>query len=314
MIRNNKKIAVLLWLYHTDLTLEFLQLLQNTEDIFDIYVGLYNNKSNHKSIAYLNTLNNIKSINFYPNVGADIYSFTDQIQAIDESQYDYFIKIHSKKSKWGVNKQCNWRAMLLDSLLSNRFTINRNLKLMQKYNYGILCCRPLIYENSEYTHEKKISEILNYMNYSPVVRKFAGGNMFMGNLSLFKKYLSGYYDYIKNLLEQERGKINERKEGTYSHAMERILGYIGSEYGMGGCITKNINLKILDKNLDYDSLSFRIMYNNEIYCTKQPSLYGKVNVFDHDMMSVVWLKTTGNIMAKYARISTNTYINQNYLH
>lgn len=313
MIRNNKKIAVLLWLYHTDLTQEFISLLSDTEDIFDIYLALYENQNNTKAIFNFSFLPNLKDISFYPNVGADIYSFIHQIQKIDESKYDYFIKIHSKKSKWGIKNICNWRAMLLDSLIGDRFTIHKNIEIMNKYGYGAIGCRPLIYKNTEHNHASKIDQVLKSINLKPKERKFIGGNMFMGRLDLYHNYFLNYGEYFKYLISNEFGKVNETHDGTYCHSLERIFGYIAAQHGIGNCVTNNFNIRVNDQKAKYRSLQFRHMYNQDIYCVLQPSIYGKAHDIIGDNMSIIWNKNSSLIMAKYSQISKNIYINNKHI-
>ena len=92
-----KKIAVIVWLYHNDLSSEFISLLNSTYDFFDIYLCLCKDNNNAQALSKFQTLSNLKSVSLYPNIGADIYSFINEICCIDHKKYDYFIKIHSKK-------------------------------------------------------------------------------------------------------------------------------------------------------------------------------------------------------------------------
>jgi len=309
-----KKIAVLIWIYHNDLTKEFISVLDNTTDIFDIYVGLCDKNNNSKTIFYLHTLQNVKSIQFYPNVGADIYSFIDQISLLSDQEYDYFIKLHSKKSKWGIHRICNWRAMLIDSLIGDLDNVKRNANIMKKYNYGCLGCCPLMYKNTEGLHKDKIAEVAKFINFNPDVRIFVGGNMFMGDVKLYQKYIIPNKYNLEKFLHKESGKVNEKHDGNYSHAIERILGYIGCEKGIGCSITNNLKIKA-PKNLDINSkfLSFRHMYNDDIYCVRQPNIYGRVSHITPNQLNIIWTKKQGNILAKYIKIAKNKYINQIHL-
>lgn len=308
-----KKIAVMLWLYHEDLAAEFVNILKYTNDILDIYVALCEENNNKKNIFYFKTLPNVKCIEFYPNIGADIYSFIDQITNINSDNYDYFIKIHSKKNKWGIDGSCNWRSMLLDSLISSNKNIVRNALIMKKNNYGCIGCGSLIYRNSEHNHKNKIKEILNIINFIPKKRNFIGGNMFMGDIKLYQKYLSPHKNVFQNFLSREFGKVNEKLEGNYSHAIERILGYIGCEYGLARCVTDNFRIKINSLNLSNKFLSFRHMYNDEVYCIEQPNIYGKILSRSLDHINIEWMKKENSKSCKYLKIAKNKYINEMHL-
>jgi lipopolysaccharide biosynthesis protein len=93
-----KKIAVLIWLYHEDLAKEIYDLLKPISQYVDIFLALCEDKNNRSIIDTMSGLNNVKNISFFPNCGADIYSFINQIRNVNPEEYEYFIKIHSKKN------------------------------------------------------------------------------------------------------------------------------------------------------------------------------------------------------------------------
>jgi lipopolysaccharide biosynthesis protein len=66
-----KKIAVLIWIYHEYLTDEIIRLLRDTTPFFDLYIGLCEDNKNTDTINELAKLNNVKSIQFYPNFGVE---------------------------------------------------------------------------------------------------------------------------------------------------------------------------------------------------------------------------------------------------
>lgn len=318
MIRNNKKIAVLLWLYHTDLCEEFYELLKPCSDLIDVHLSLCEDNDNAIALKTLNKLNSIKSISYYPNCGADIYSFINEINKIDSDSSPYFIKIHSKKSKWGVNGICNWRAILLDSLIGDRETLISNVQHISTNDYGMCGCKPMVYDESlseRKLHQDKIRK-LKYIvgNNDFDSQLFFGGTMFLGQTRLYQKYLTK--DTVKQicgLLVSESGKINEYRGGTYSHAMERLLGYIGCSVGIGYCEPETIRIKVYDPKLleTHDFLSLRIMYNKEVYCIEQPSIYGSVTGEVKDTLNIRWHNT--NVLATYTKTGNNIYSNSRHL-
>ena len=308
-----KKIAVLIWLYHNDLSVEFASLLNNTADIFDIYLCLCEDKNNEQSLSNFSDLSNVKSINFYPNIGGDIYSFINEICLINHKDYDYFIKIHSKKSRWGIKNICNWRAMLLRSLIYNKDNIIRNIKFMDKLNLGSIGCGPLIYENAESMHKNKISQFEELMNIVFTTRRFVGGNMFMGRTNLFQRYISPHKEDILKLISAEKGKISEVYSGTYCHAFERILGYIGSVQGLCSAPETSIRILIPNDDIPHKKLNFVILYNRDIYCIQNPSIYGYINIESSKYIEILWKHKIPNILQKYQTISKNTYINTKYI-
>lgn len=314
----SSKLAVLLWLYHADLAQEFYELLKPCSDLIDIHLSLCEDNDNAAALKTLNKLNSIKSISYYPNCGADIYSFINEINKIDSCIYPYFMKIHSKKSKWGIKNVCNWRAILLDNLIGDRQTLIKNIKDIDNTNYGMYGCEPLVYdENSSdnQLHKKNIKELIKIIGPNNFEEKlFFGGTMFFGKTELYQKYLTfNRINKICNLLKLESGKINEDRGGTYSHAMERLLGYIGCSAGIGYCEPETIKVKVYDQQLlrTCDFLSLRIMYNKEVYCTEQPSIYGSVTSVTKDSLKIHWYNT--NVLATYIQTENNVYSNSRHL-
>lgn len=92
-----KKVTALIWLYHNDLINEFYKLIKLLQDIIDYHISFCSDNDNQKSINLLFKLYNIKSINYYANFGADLFSFINKINHINTP---YFIKMHFKKSMW----------------------------------------------------------------------------------------------------------------------------------------------------------------------------------------------------------------------
>lgn len=308
MVRH--KTPILLWLYHNDLVQEFHNLLSPLQDITTLYLACCS--ENNLDLSILSSLNNIEKITKYPNVGADLYSFINDLTSINTK---YFIKIHSKKSFWGIYNKCNWRAMLLDSLLGSKETLIKNLNYIEKYDLGSVGCGPLLYNNSESFHTSQIEELCHIIGLNNIQkREFFAGSMFVGKTQIYKNYLTS--DNIKILsskLELEKGKIYEKRRGTYSHALERVLGYIGSEQKLRACPLKTFRIKILNHKLPY--LHIRKMYNNDVYCIEQPNLYGRINgdLSDRETIEIFWKQKNTEILATYQKISTNTYINTRHI-
>lgn len=304
----NQKLGVLLWLYHTELDTEFYRLLHSVSDQADIYLSLCSENNNKSTEKLFNTLSNIKSINYYPNIGADLYSFINDLDLVDNK---YFIKLHSKKSYWGYNYRCNWRSMLVDSLIADRTTLSNNIQYISENNLGSIGCGSLIYQKTESIHKDKIRQILQLCNMNSNSQyRFVGGTMFMGETSLYQQHLMPHKQQLSDLLKQERGKVDENRSGTYSHAMERVLGYIGCLKGLESSKIDYIKIKLPNDNI----MNFRIMYNKDIYCIQEPKIYGKVMNITDNNFTVNWKNDIKEIVSCYKRIDHNLYVNELYLH
>lgn len=300
-----KKLVILIWMYHNDLAGEFFDLLYPLQDLADIHLSFYQDNDNLKSLSQFNNLSNIKSITYYPNIGADLYSFINDLSLI---QNEYFIKLHTKKSNWGHNGRCNWRSMLLDSLIGNKNTLQKNVKYITEQNLGSLGCGPLIYQKTESIHKDKIRQILQICNLHESVYRFVGGNMFIGNSSLYQKYIIPYKKELCDLLSLEKGKVDEYRKGTYCHSMERVLGHIGCLKGLESCPLDTIKIKLQNNKI----INLRIMYNNELYCLEQPNIYGKLIDFNNNAFTISWYSNKQEPISKYIQIDHNLYINKLY--
>lgn len=312
-----KKLAILIWMYHNDLADEFLELLYPLQDLVDIHLSFCQDNDNLKSLSQFNNLSNIKSITYYPNIGADLYSFINDLSLI---QNEYFIKLHTKKSNWGNNGRCNWRAMLLDSLIGNRDTLIKNIQYIEKYKLGSIGCGSLIYNNLENKHSYHINKICQIINLEKTVKKlFFAGNMFMGKTKLFQDYInSNTINQLNELLQLEGGKINDINQGTYSHGMERVLGYMGAKEKLYPCPLSTFKIRVIDQSLvdKIQYLHIRRMYNSEVYCIEQPNIYGKLlsESAGGKTLQISWRSQGKEILAVYHQISKRIYLNEKHIH
>ena len=97
----NKDTTVILWLYHTDLAQEFYDLLKPLEGLINIHLCLCKDNDNKEAVDIFKELKNVKRVQYYANIGADIYSFLEELSFIETP---YFLKLHSKKLKDKVVK------------------------------------------------------------------------------------------------------------------------------------------------------------------------------------------------------------------
>ena len=219
------KIPVVVWVYHLEAWDELLCLL-NKENIYPV-IGLCDTNNNTQILKSIRDSFDTYTIQYFNNKGADIWPFLQQIQEIEEP---YFIKIHTKKNK-------EWRNYLTSDLFNN---LQSNIKLLEKKeilqpwnkitnnDIGMIASSDCTVSNYEHTNSdciKKICGILQ-IDYCKVKNsRYVSGTIFMSRTSIFKKYF--HYDVMSELsLLMESGRVDDKIKGTYTHALERILGYI----------------------------------------------------------------------------------------
>ena len=307
----NKDTTVILWLYHTDLAQEFYDLLKPLEGLINIHLCLCKDNDNKEAVDIFKELKNVKRVQYYPNIGADIYSFLEELSFIETP---YFLKLHSKKSFWGTNYHCNWRKVLLDTFIGDKNTFVRNTNILRS-GAGYLGCRCLTYLKKEGHHSDKINDLLKLIGCPKIKthnKKFTGGNMFGGNTALFQRALLHNKNELLNLVSTESGKIDEDVSSTYCHSLERIFGYIGSLYEYRFLYAAPTCLKILNPDKDRRSLNFRILPNNDIYCVDQANIYGKIYKKNKHFMNIKWLNVKDSSVQYYIPIGKNCFINNNH--
>ena len=296
------KIAISIWLYHTDLWDEIFALIKPFKSSIKLYIGLeYNSIIYSKILQDLDASNIEHQITFHNNYGADIAPFLHHLQYIEEP---YVLKLHTKKSLLGINKQINWRQVLFHTFIGNRQIFYGNIQKLESHTTGMICNKNLCWNNTS-TSEKQIIELCDILNidYIKVTNgQFAAGTMFLTKKHILSKYLTkSNTDIIINRLKYEVGKIDERRNGTYSHAMERIFGYIIENEELIFDFPKYETIKIFNKETNH-YYNLVIMYNNDCYLLEDINVYGKLYWDKNNIYTIEWLHQNKTNLQSYRTI------------
>ena len=200
---NSKKIAIILHVYYIDLWDYFEKKFKNLETPFDLYITLCEEvedisnqilKSFPKAIVYK-----------YPNKGTDIGPFLLKIKDIRHKDYDYLIKLHTKKSenfefKYQPKKGAMWRDELVNSLISSDETIIKNISMLEQTKYKMCGSKKWLLENNS----------------------FIGGTMFMVDFKILSSCLTDEL-IDKWYAKMPRGYVQDH---SFTHKVERLLGKI----------------------------------------------------------------------------------------
>jgi hypothetical protein len=295
-----------LYLYHIDLWDEFKTLLFPFKEHIKLYLCLSKEKDNDAIAAECgNYFDSI--ITYHENYGADIASFLNILESIQEP---YFIKIHSKISYLGIHKHINWRAVLLNDFFYSNKLFNNNFLLIQQDNIGMIGNRSLVYKNYENSHTKKIKKLCSQLgiDYGSIPnRSFFGGSMFMSHTDLFKKHFLPHNDSLQTLLAKEKGKVDETKGATFSHSLERIFGYIISINNLSFAHPQYNIIKIKNTNIDKQFFSLILMYNQDVYIQEEINLYGHMLDYEPDKkITIQWKHLSSHPTAEYHFSAQNT--------
>lgn len=299
-------LAILLYVYHTEIWDDLYPLLLNIKDNSRLYLSLYAEHDNTKIISEANNLNLIDISLVQRNHGVDISPFLYQINNIDSDTYPYFIKLHSKKSL--LNNRICWRSILYNSLIGSKDIIEQNIKLFTNQKLiGAITDKSMIM-NSIGHNKKHLEYLCKFLNLKNKKKNFMAGSMFMGKTAIFKKYLNeSTISFIDDMLED--GAVKDIYCGTFCHAMERIFGKIVLENNVIKCSSIKPSFKIYNKQYK-ESYSFYITYNNYCYNCSKPKFFGKILQYDNDFMSVEWkhLSDKESFIQNYCKKNSQYYI------
>jgi len=216
------KIAIVLHLYYHDLWNEFKNKFLSIDNInnIDLYITLSDEFPDISSII-LHTFPNAKIFKLQ-NKGLDIGPFLFILEYLKSNniEYDYLIKLHTKKSTH-IRHGNEWRIQLTDSILGNNEIFNDNIKYMESNSTaGMMGNKHYIYTDSD------IEWILNISKHYGIVdipqTSFVAGTMFL----LRHKILINFFKNIDIIKIYNNMNIGYNKDRCIEHAFERIFCFI----------------------------------------------------------------------------------------
>lgn len=296
------------------LSLHDLQRLKEISNFLELYphlaVNLSINKDNinHPELnIFINKFEHrITSTSFHSNYGVDIAPFLHQVTSIDSERFPFFIKIHSKQSKWGTRNNLDWGEVLIDALIGSHLTLNKNYEMIQDERVGMIAHKFLTLKNRELKNSDKIQELCDMLDidYENVKNgKFAAGSMFISKTKIFQKYFLYNIKEINKLLYNEKGKVNDKEDSTYCHSLERIFGYIIENENLQ--IMHNITDNLQLYNKKHGLLHLRTTYKDTCYILEDLNVHGIVMDKNNDHITIQWKHTSEEPIVKYDFIGPN---------
>lgn len=169
------------------------------------------------------------------NIGRDILPFLKSLQFVSSQGYDYFCKIHSKKSPQHLNGSAV-RQHLIDSLLPaslskirsvlNRFDQEPKLSCLAPAGSLRDLRDPVLHRGNS----KWLNQLMRELGLTAEIGKyrysFPAGTMFWGRTTAFSRLLNDEI-FATTRFEPELGQL----DGTLAHAIERLIGLIATENG-----------------------------------------------------------------------------------
>ena len=230
------KILVHFHLYYHEQLDYFLSKLSNiTNCDWDLYVT-YSEENIDSINKILKIKPNAKFIKVN-NIGYDVLPFINLINSINLDEYDYILKIHTKrfmqkaefpngyKYKDKNNNKYFWRNMLIEPLIGSKRQFKKNLKfLSRQLDIGMIADESYFIRIDINTHsetKKSLEELYKKLGINDNYNYFLAGTMFIIKSDVLKIYQQ------LNIDEQNFDKIS--KSGTYksfAHTLERTFAAI----------------------------------------------------------------------------------------
>jgi hypothetical protein len=300
-------IAVLIYVFHTEVWNELYQLLLPLKEYIKIDIALCKDHDNLKIEQDLKNFNLIQ-IRYVENRGVDIGPFLLQLKDLDQEQYPYFIKLHSKKS---IIKKFEWKYILLNCLIGSKNIFLKNIQTLDKdKKIGAITDRTTIMKKVGHNQDH-ISTLCHLLNLKTKEKAFMAGSMFISRTKVFKKYLtddfiSGIYPFL------ETGKVTDAHTGTYCHALERIFGkIISNEKLLISSIRSEPHIKIYNREHKRQYSIYKC-YNNYCYTKSDKGLaFGYIYSILHDDSVVInwtYLENYDNYFKRYDKQNDGLFI------
>ena len=197
--------AIVLHVYYIDLWRYFEEKLKSLNTPFDLYITLCDEVEDI-SDEILNSFPNA-NIKKYKNKGQDIGPFLLTLKNIRNKNYNYLIKLHTKKCRHNPALGEEWRDALVNSLIASDETILENIHTLSKSDYKMCGCKRW--------HLKRPWE-------DGKLYEFIAGTMFFSDFKIITKLLSDQIidEWYALMPKGYRG------DHTFTHTVERNLGQI----------------------------------------------------------------------------------------
>ena len=231
------RVLAIIHIYYSNQVDLILNYLRNISLPYDLYCSISNQDDyeiiKNKILAFAP---NAHIVNV-ANVGYDVWPFVHIINTVDLSNYEYIVKLHTKRDIKGENPMnlgngfyispgnC-WRNNLYE-FISTKDNFNKCIAALQDPRVG-MCVRFNVIHNApnhcgvmDYARSHYPQYVLNLDNYS-----FVAGTMFVAKTAPFQILKDmGINEYLF-----ERPTIT--RETQFAHVLERTIGAIIYKSGM----------------------------------------------------------------------------------
>ena len=225
------RICVIVHVHYAEHLDQIVLSLSSIPEMYDLYVST----TKEIDISKFDSLKCRKlSVFLVENRGRDILPFLSLLQEVPINSYDFFLKLHTKKSPWIKNSDSNpmrmqsgnaWRDHFIDSLVGNEENVVRILQQFEDSpKLSLITAEKCLLDIGEVYGSNKVS-VVKLMKRSKIHRlglkfSFPAGSMYWARASLVQEISKVPVSYRE--FEDER----LQDDGTMAHAIERFIGLI----------------------------------------------------------------------------------------
>lgn len=204
--------------------------LTSLAGLADLHVSVTENMS-VASLARLHAIFPNMRVHLCENRGRDVKPFIEMYRLAANDGYELAFKVHGKRSPHLADGAA-WREKLIDPLIGSRAVFERNVgTLRADSKTTLLVPKAALHQlNEAGFNQRWLNELLRHTGHAERVGrykwKFAAGTMFAFRFTALAALLNE--DAISlNSFEAEAGQL----DGTYAHALERMLGLFATAQG-----------------------------------------------------------------------------------
>jgi len=228
------RIAALVHIYYLDLVPDILSHLASIPLPFDLIVT--NASGKPLAITQDDIGQQVRDIRVLevPNRGRDILPLISVVNAGLLEPYELVVKVHTKKSPWRETQELlagdgdEWREAFLDQLLGTEEKVKRILAAFaEDPSIGLITADDCLLGPEYWASNRKITaDLLKRVELEvPPSLHFASGSMYWVQAFI----LNGFR--ALDLTEEDFDLESGQNDGTTAHAIERLIGILGTEAG-----------------------------------------------------------------------------------
>lgn len=298
------KIAVIIHLFYPEMWEILTDRLKYVVQDFDIFVTI---PERHKDIK-LEYIDHKVTIVVVPNWGRDILPFLHVLRKVRAAEYEYVLKLHSKKSKQISRINATyWLRTSLNSLLFNKASVNNILKKLSGpiKMIGIKDFAVSMSLDGELSLKKRINKYYSPRSAKMITKNindftFSAGSMFWARVDAFDDILDRHI--VADDFELESGQLWD----TLAHFLERDFWInIYNRYG-------NKSLAYVSSDGKLNNLDAMQKLNNDIDLPNVLKTIDKSSIGTIDNSFKVSIIITNYNYGKYIEESIKSSLNQTY--